>query len=133
LGDKKRGAEVKKVSRNWSKLVFSTQFALRHTCNSTVTVFCYTASMVTKVSSDSPRVESFVLRFVQDAPNGGASGWHAVVVHVQTNEEKTFSDFADAVAFIARYVPLGDFVFKAEDVSPTTNGGHASVIRSQGG
>jgi hypothetical protein len=66
------------------------------------------------LSADSPRVESFVLRFVQDAPNESASSWHAVVVHVQTNEEKTFTDFADAVAFIARYVPVGDFVFKRE-------------------
>jgi hypothetical protein len=66
------------------------------------------------LSADSPRVESFVLRFVQDAPNESASSWHAVVVHVQTNEEKTFTDFADAVAFIARYVPVGDFVFKQE-------------------
>ncbi len=62
-------------------------------------------------SADSPRVESFVLRFVQDAP-ASARGWHAVIVHVQTNEEKTFSDFADAVAFIARYVPIGDFSFE---------------------
>ena len=66
--------------------------------------------------ADSPRVESFVLRFVQDAPNDDAmtAPWHAVVVHVQTNEEKSFSDFADAVAFISRYVPLGDFVLKSE-------------------
>lgn len=86
--------------------------------------------------TDSPRVESFVLRFVQDAPEIGASlhalasensdakesnvsrreraTWHAVVVHVQTNEEKTFTDFADAVAFIARYVPLGEVHFKDE-------------------
>jgi hypothetical protein len=87
--------------------------------------------------TDSPRVESFVLRFVQDAPNDGASdshelaslnssskesdatqrvraSWHAVAVHVQTNEEKSFTDFADAIAFISRYVPLGDFVFRSE-------------------
>ena len=65
--------------------------------------------------TDSPSVESFVLRFVQDAPSNGADSlrqWHAVVVHVQTNEEKTFTDFADAVAFIARYVTIGDFQFQ---------------------
>lgn len=66
------------------------------------------------MSATSPRVESFVLRFVQDAPENNASNWHAVIVHVQTNEEKTFTDFADAVAFIARYVPIGDFSFKTE-------------------
>ncbi|MBI5031796.1 MAG: hypothetical protein HZB51_14805 [Chloroflexi bacterium] len=65
--------------------------------------------------TDSPRVESFVLRFVQDAPNDSvvsARPWHVVVVHVQTNEEKIFTDFADAVAFISRYVPIGEFQFK---------------------
>lgn len=62
--------------------------------------------------TESPRVESFVLRFVQDTPNDCASmSWHAVIVHVQSNEEKSFTDFADAVAFIARYVPIGDFSF----------------------
>ncbi len=66
------------------------------------------------MSATSPRVESFVLRFVQDAPESDASNWHAIVVHVQSNEEKIFTDFADAVAFIARYVPIGDFSFKAE-------------------
>jgi hypothetical protein len=70
------------------------------------------------MSPDSPRVESFVLRFVHDAADAQRAAhsraWHAVVVHVQSNEEKTFTDFADAVAFIARYVPVGDFVFKQE-------------------
>jgi hypothetical protein len=42
--------------------------------------------------SETPRVESFVLRFVQDVPENGAS-WRAVVVHVQTNEEKNFTDY----------------------------------------
>lgn len=66
--------------------------------------------------TDSPSVESFVLRFVQDAPSNGADSvrpWHAVVVHVQTNEEKTFTDFADAVAFIARYVQIGEVHFQS--------------------
>jgi hypothetical protein len=65
-------------------------------------------------------VESFVLRFVQDAPSDSASAtWHAVVVHVQSNEEKSFTDFADAVAFIARYVHVGNFVFTTEDTENT--------------
>lgn len=70
-------------------------------------------------SPDSPRVESFVLRFVNDAPENGASNWHAVVVHVQTNEEKNFTDFADAVAFIARYVHVGNFIFTTEGTENT--------------
>ncbi len=65
-------------------------------------------------SPDSPRVESFVLRFISDASGNGAAHWHAVVVHVQTNAEKTFTDFADVVAFISRYVPIGDFSFRGQ-------------------
>ncbi len=68
------------------------------------------------MSLDSPHVESFVLRFVQDASAGEATNtrlWHAVVVHVQTNEEKTVTDFADAVAFIARYVQIGEVHFQS--------------------
>jgi hypothetical protein len=70
------------------------------------------------VSPDSPRVESFVLRFVHDAPDERvlpSRAWHGVVIHVQTNEEKTFAHFADAVAFIARYVPLGEFYSRQKD------------------
>lgn len=83
--------------------------------------------------TESPRVESFVLRFVQDAQNERAS-WHAVVVHVQSNEEKSFTDFADAVAFIARYVPIGDFVFRTEDGGRKTEDiGHRSSVIGQAG
>ncbi len=64
-------------------------------------------------SSDTPRIESFVLRFVADAPvseaSSGTRAWRVHVVHVQSNEEKSFANFAEAVAFLARYVPLGDF------------------------
>lgn len=68
------------------------------------------------MSSHAPRVESFVLRFVSDAPEEGvtpgARNWHGTVVHVQTNEEKTFTAFADVVAFIERYVPVGSLNFQ---------------------
>jgi hypothetical protein len=61
---------------------------------------------------------------VQDASEHDVSSWHAVVLHVQSNEEKSFTDFADAVAFIARYVPLGDFVFNTtEDEGRKTKDG----------
>ena len=70
--------------------------------------------------TESPRVESFVLRFVQDASAQDAAHWHAIVLHVQSNEEKSFTEFADAIAFIARYVPLGDFVFATKDEGRTT-------------
>ena len=55
---------------------------------------------------------SFVLRFVYDEPAGGsarrATSWHAVIRHVQSDEERRFVHWADAVAFIARYVNLGE-------------------------
>ncbi len=78
---------------------------------------------MTVPSSETPRVESFVLRFVADASVDAAdeahnapdqaspTRWHAVIVHVQSNEEKHFTNIADAVAFIARYVPVGDIAF----------------------
>jgi hypothetical protein len=75
------------------------------------------------LSLDSPRVESFVLRFVHDVAEEGASvptehAWRGIVVHVQSNTEVNFTEFADAVAFIARYLPVGDFVFQTEDEGP---------------
>lgn len=75
------------------------------------------------MSSETPRVESFVLRFVTDTPAAGAEpgqAWHGVVVHVQTNAEKSFTHLADAIAFIARYVPVGDFSFQEQDGQPET-------------
>ena len=60
-----------------------------------------------------PRVESFVLRFIGDVPEcdvpASRRAWHGVIVHVQSNEEKVFAHFAEAAAFIARYVPVDDF------------------------
>ena len=71
--------------------------------------------METMPSLDTPQVESFVLRFVSDAPmenaNPSARTWRVHVVHVQTSEEKSFANIAEAIAFIARYVPVGDFSF----------------------
>jgi hypothetical protein len=63
------------------------------------------------------RVESFVLRFIGDVPEGDVPAsmraWHGVIVHVQSNEEKAFSRFAEAAAFIARYVHVDDSVLPA--------------------
>lgn len=82
-------------------------------------------------SVEPPRVESFLLRFVEDSPGAGSDSstraWHAVILHVQTREEKSFVHFADAVAFIARYVPVGEFVFPGQalpemDAEPKAGG-----------
>lgn len=76
------------------------------------------------MSLASPRVESFVLRFVHDVAEEGtavptAHAWRGVVVHVQSNTEANFTEFADAVAFIARYVPLDKTFFAIEDTENT--------------
>ncbi len=60
-------------------------------------------------------VASFVLRFVQETTkntNTDPPGidWHGVIKHVQTNNEQRFTSFADAVAFISRYVRLDEFL-----------------------
>ncbi len=63
------------------------------------------------MSSETPRVESFIVRFVQDTPGDASlpgTSWHGVVVHVQSNEEKAFIRIADAIAFMARYVAIGE-------------------------
>ncbi len=82
------------------------------------------------MSSQTPRVESFVLRFVADAAESATSaparGWHGVVVHVQSDQERHFTNLADAIAFIARYVPVGDVVFPAEEGGRKTEAEQAS-------
>ncbi len=53
-------------------------------------------------------VVSFVLRFVYDKPSGESSDpatdWHGLIRHVQSSEERRFTRWADAVAFIEQYV-----------------------------
>ena len=55
---------------------------------------------------------SFVLRFVFDQPpEEGASSrqvWHGVIRHVQTNQERHFTRWAEAEAFVEQYVDLSE-------------------------
>lgn len=55
-------------------------------------------------------IASFVLRFTQEyAPEDrGRAAWRGVVRHVQSDQEIHFTRVADALAFISRYVQLGD-------------------------
>ncbi len=62
-----------------------------------------------------PRLVSFVLRFVrEEAPTGDADSaahvapWHGIIRHVQSNNERHFTRWADAVGFIAEYVEVDD-------------------------
>ncbi len=60
-----------------------------------------------------------MVRFVQDAPDDGGDpagpGWHGVIVHVQSNEEKAFVKIADALTFMARYVAIGDLPLRQQE------------------
>ncbi len=71
------------------------------------------------MSASAPRVESFIVRFIENRPDpGGGEGlhdWRGVIVHIQTNQIRGFTDFAEAVAFISHHVRLGDFNFTPEE------------------
>ena len=61
-----------------------------------------------------------------------AHAWRGVVVHVQSNTEVNFTEFADAVAFIARYLPVGEFLFQTEDEGRKTKDvGSSSPVLGQ--
>lgn len=60
------------------------------------------------------KVVSFVLRFVLDEPTADAphpaAGWRGLIRHVQSGEERHFTRWADAAAFIAHYVHVDETV-----------------------
>lgn len=56
---------------------------------------------------------SFVVRFVGEGastqqPPGLTHDWHGVIRHVQSNTERHFIRWSDAMAFMAQYVDLTD-------------------------
>jgi hypothetical protein len=51
-----------------------------------------------------PNLDSFVLRFVRASE--GAENWHGVIRHVQSNRERAFNRWGDAVAFISEFVSV---------------------------
>ena len=62
--------------------------------------------------SPETNVVSFVLRFVYDEPPDRSAhlvaGWHGVIRHVQSDAERPFTRWRDAVAFIEQYVHVGE-------------------------
>ena len=50
-----------------------------------------------------PNLDSFVLRFVHGPET---NGWHGIVRHVQSNRERAFSRWCDAVSFIGEFVSI---------------------------
>jgi hypothetical protein len=57
---------------------------------------------------------SFIVRFVPDQPYDAAAAdehstigaWHGIIRHVQSDAERHFARWSDAIAFIAEYVDL---------------------------
>lgn len=67
---------------------------------------CYAPSMDDQLS---PKIASFVIRFVvdEDAGNGLAQpACRGSIRHVQSDETRHFSAWREAVTFIRRYVPI---------------------------
>ncbi len=68
--------------------------------------------MATEIAAEShdgaparePNLDSFVLRFVRAAE--GSPNWHGVIRHVQSNRERAFNRWGDAVAFINEFVDV---------------------------
>lgn len=53
---------------------------------------------------------SFVLRFVSDqaTDDQAAATWHGIIRHVQTNQERAFTRWTEAVAFVQQYIDLNE-------------------------
>jgi hypothetical protein len=51
-----------------------------------------------------PNLDSFVLRFVR--ATDASAGWHGVIRHVQSNRERAFNRWGDAVSFINDFVSV---------------------------
>ncbi len=70
---------------------------------------CRTHEQVAVLSPPPKVITSFIVRIVQDSPEGESSGspprWRGVVRHLQTGREQHFLDVSDAALFIAEFVP----------------------------
>jgi hypothetical protein len=52
-------------------------------------------------------LDSFVLRFVREADDAPRLiAWHGVIRHVQSNRERAFNRWTDAVSFINEFVEI---------------------------
>ncbi len=56
-----------------------------------------------------PLIYSFIIRFVVDettTAEGARPGYHGAIRHIQSAEELSFHEWAEAVAFMRRFVPI---------------------------
>ena len=52
-------------------------------------------------------LDSFVLRFVREADDvSRPTAWYGVIRHVQSNRERAFNHWTDAVSFINEFVNI---------------------------
>jgi hypothetical protein len=61
------------------------------------------------MENPTPNITSFVIRFVHAEPGSADAAvlpCRGSVTHVQTNQEFSFTQWADAVAFMQRFVPI---------------------------
>ena len=61
----------------------------------------------------SPQISSFVLRFVQDESKKSVaqSAYRGSIRHVQTDQELSFTHWADAILFMAQFIPIEVFKY----------------------
>lgn len=53
-----------------------------------------------------PTISSFIIRFVEESPPTAQSPYRGAIRHIQTDEEISFTQWADAILFIEQFVPL---------------------------
>ena len=72
----------------------------------------------------SPRISSFVLRFVQDEPDKPMAqpAYRGSIQHVQTNQELSFTHWEDAILFMAQFIPLEVFKHTEQPTSAPNAG-----------
>jgi len=64
---------------------------------------------VAALTSPARVITSFIVRIVQDSPEGEAHAlpprWHGIVRHLQSGREYHFLDVNELALFIAEYIP----------------------------
>lgn len=66
------------------------------------------STQVEAATSPDTSLDSFVLRFVRRPADPTCPGvaWHGIIRHVQSNRERAFSRWEDAVKFIDEFVSI---------------------------
>jgi len=71
-------------------------------------------------SDATPTINSFIIRFVIDnssIADGTPSSYHGAIRHIQSAEELSFNEWAEAVAFMRRFVPIENLYDRPDQVA----------------